>query len=97
MAMDFVEGEPLDVLEQAPQARRDAVGALLERLVFRELFEFRIMQTDPNFANYLYQPAHRTSRFRRDTTPAGGSRPQLRSHYAQRHCRRSRKRRARGN
>jgi predicted unusual protein kinase regulating ubiquinone biosynthesis (AarF/ABC1/UbiB family) len=57
MAMDFVEGEPLEVLEQAPQARRDAVGALLERLVFRELFEFRVMQTDPNFANYLYQPA----------------------------------------
>ncbi len=58
MAMDFVEGEPLDVLEAAPQARRDAVGALLERLLFRELFEFRVMQTDPNFANYLYQPAN---------------------------------------
>jgi predicted unusual protein kinase regulating ubiquinone biosynthesis (AarF/ABC1/UbiB family) len=56
MAMDFVEGEPLDVLADAPQARRDAVGALLERLLFRELFEFRVMQTDPNFANYLYQP-----------------------------------------
>jgi hypothetical protein len=54
--MDFVEGEPLDVLAAAPQARRDAVGALLERLLFRELFEFRVMQTDPNFANYLYQP-----------------------------------------
>jgi hypothetical protein len=24
--------------------------------MFRELFEFRLMQTDPNFANYLYQP-----------------------------------------
>ena len=59
MAMDFVKGEPLDVLDAAPQARRDAVGALLERLLFRELFEFRIMQTDPNFANYLYQPASR--------------------------------------
>ncbi len=57
MAMDFVEGEPLDVLDHAPQARRDAVGALLERLLFRELFEFHVMQTDPNFANYLYQPA----------------------------------------
>jgi len=56
MAMDFVEGEPLDVLDDAPQARRDAVGTLLERLLFRELFEFRVMQTDPNFANYLYQP-----------------------------------------
>lgn len=55
LAMDFVEGVPLDVLQAAPQARRDAVGALLERLLFRELFEFRLMQTDPNFANYLYQ------------------------------------------
>jgi len=57
MAMDFVEAEPLDALAAAPQARRDAVGALLERLLFRELFEFGVMQTDPNFANYLYQPA----------------------------------------
>jgi len=43
------------VLATAPQARRSAVGALLEGLLFRELFEFRVMQTDPNFANYLYQ------------------------------------------
>jgi len=57
MAMDFVKGEPLEALDDATQARRDAVGALLERLLFRELFEFRVMQTDPNFANYLYQPA----------------------------------------
>jgi predicted unusual protein kinase regulating ubiquinone biosynthesis (AarF/ABC1/UbiB family) len=57
LAMDFVEGEPLDGLEATSQARRDAAGAILERLLFRELFEFRFMQTDPNFANYLYQPA----------------------------------------
>jgi predicted unusual protein kinase regulating ubiquinone biosynthesis (AarF/ABC1/UbiB family) len=59
MAMDFVDGIPLDTLAELdlPQARRDAVGAQLERLLFRELFEFRVMQTDPNFANYLYQPA----------------------------------------
>ena len=29
-------------------------GRLLQRLVFRELFEFGVMQTDPNFANYLW-------------------------------------------
>jgi predicted unusual protein kinase regulating ubiquinone biosynthesis (AarF/ABC1/UbiB family) len=56
MAMDFVAGEPLESLAGASQARRDAVGTLLERLLFRELFEFRVMQTDPNFANYLWQP-----------------------------------------
>jgi predicted unusual protein kinase regulating ubiquinone biosynthesis (AarF/ABC1/UbiB family) len=61
MAMDYVEGEPLESLAAAgvPQAQRDAVGALLERLLFRELFEFRVMQTDPNFANYLVQPGGR--------------------------------------
>jgi predicted unusual protein kinase regulating ubiquinone biosynthesis (AarF/ABC1/UbiB family) len=55
MAMDYMEGEPLEALRFEPAARRDAVGTLLERLLFRELFEFRVMQTDPNFANYLYQ------------------------------------------
>ena len=58
LAMDYMEGEPLDSLADGdvPQATRDDVGALLERLVFRELFEFGAMQTDPNFANYLWQP-----------------------------------------
>jgi predicted unusual protein kinase regulating ubiquinone biosynthesis (AarF/ABC1/UbiB family) len=57
LAMDYMDGEPLDALggPDVPQATRDAVGTLLERLMFRELFEFRMMQTDPNFANYLWQ------------------------------------------
>jgi hypothetical protein len=53
--MDFVEAAPLDVLATMPQGRRNAVGVQFERLLFRELFEFRVMQTDPNFANYRYQ------------------------------------------
>jgi predicted unusual protein kinase regulating ubiquinone biosynthesis (AarF/ABC1/UbiB family) len=59
LAMDHMEGEPLETLaaDGVPQATRDAIGTLLERLMFRELFEFRVMQTDPNFANYLWQPA----------------------------------------
>ena len=58
LAMDFVDGVPLETLgeEGVPQDERDRVGALLEELMFRELFEFRTMQTDPNFANYFYQP-----------------------------------------
>jgi predicted unusual protein kinase regulating ubiquinone biosynthesis (AarF/ABC1/UbiB family) len=48
---------PLDSLgAETPQAVRDTLGAALQRLMFRELFEFRVMQTDPNFANYLFQP-----------------------------------------
>jgi predicted unusual protein kinase regulating ubiquinone biosynthesis (AarF/ABC1/UbiB family) len=57
MAMDYMSGEPLESLAAStPQKERDRVGALLQKLMFRELFEFRVMQTDPNFANYLYQP-----------------------------------------
>jgi predicted unusual protein kinase regulating ubiquinone biosynthesis (AarF/ABC1/UbiB family) len=56
LAMDFLAGEPLESLAQewVPESRRDAAGALLQRLMYRELFEFRFMQTDPNIANYLY-------------------------------------------
>jgi predicted unusual protein kinase regulating ubiquinone biosynthesis (AarF/ABC1/UbiB family) len=56
LAMDYVHGDPLEALgaQHAAQRLRDEVGTLLERLVFRELFEFRAMQTDPNFANYLW-------------------------------------------
>jgi predicted unusual protein kinase regulating ubiquinone biosynthesis (AarF/ABC1/UbiB family) len=57
MAMDYMEGIPLEALDATtPQPVRDRVGALLQKLLFRELFEFRVMQTAPNFANYLYQP-----------------------------------------
>jgi predicted unusual protein kinase regulating ubiquinone biosynthesis (AarF/ABC1/UbiB family) len=58
LAMDFVEGEALASLGEdgVPQELRDSVATLLESLMFRELFEFRTMQTDPNFANYLYRP-----------------------------------------
>ncbi|RIK92434.1 MAG: ubiquinol-cytochrome C reductase [Proteobacteria bacterium] len=59
LAMDRVLGEPIESLAapDTEQRRRDAVGHALERLVFRELFEFHFMQTDPNFANYLVEPA----------------------------------------
>ena len=56
LAMDWASGRPLEDLADpaTPQARRDAAGELLQRLLFRELFEFRFVQTDPNFANYFY-------------------------------------------
>jgi predicted unusual protein kinase regulating ubiquinone biosynthesis (AarF/ABC1/UbiB family) len=59
IATDRVHARPLEDLRGAehPQARRDRVGERLLRLVLRELFEFRFMQTDPNFANYLFEPA----------------------------------------
>jgi predicted unusual protein kinase regulating ubiquinone biosynthesis (AarF/ABC1/UbiB family) len=58
LAMDFARGVPIEDLRDpaVPQARRDEVGRRLQRLMFREIFEFRFVQTDPNFANYLVEP-----------------------------------------
>ncbi len=55
LAMSFIAGAPIETLESAPQQTRDTVMRTLFGLVLRELFEFGVMQTDPNFANYRYQ------------------------------------------
>jgi predicted unusual protein kinase regulating ubiquinone biosynthesis (AarF/ABC1/UbiB family) len=54
LAMDFVPGAPIETLLAATQAERDRVMTLLFALLLREVFEFRLVQTDPNFANYRY-------------------------------------------
>jgi predicted unusual protein kinase regulating ubiquinone biosynthesis (AarF/ABC1/UbiB family) len=54
LAMSYLEGASLESLEAASQAPRDRIVTLLINLLLRELFEFRLMQTDPNFANYRY-------------------------------------------
>lgn len=56
LAMTFIEGRPIESLTDASQAERDRVVRLLWALTLRELFDFGVMQTDPNFANYRYQP-----------------------------------------
>ena len=60
LASDRVRALPIEDLRspEHPQRLRDAIGEKLLRLVFRELFEFRFVQTDPNFGNYLYEPKH---------------------------------------
>lgn len=56
LAMSYEPSEPIETLADAPPAvRNDAMTALID-LCLRELFEFRMMQTDPNFANYRWRP-----------------------------------------
>jgi predicted unusual protein kinase regulating ubiquinone biosynthesis (AarF/ABC1/UbiB family) len=54
LTMDLLAGEPIESLTSATQTTRDRVVGLLLGLLFRELFDFRLIQTDPNFANFLY-------------------------------------------
>jgi predicted unusual protein kinase regulating ubiquinone biosynthesis (AarF/ABC1/UbiB family) len=56
LAMSYVESEPIEALADARQPLRDRIAADLIDLVLRELFEFRLMQTDPNLANYRFDP-----------------------------------------
>ncbi len=56
LAMTYLDSVPIETLEQASQAERDRVAARLIDLVLRELFTFQLMQTDPNLANYRYEP-----------------------------------------
>lgn len=56
LTMDFIAARPIDELAEATQEVRDRTMGTLLDLVLRELFEFGFMQTDPNFANYRWQP-----------------------------------------
>jgi predicted unusual protein kinase regulating ubiquinone biosynthesis (AarF/ABC1/UbiB family) len=56
LAMSHEPSEPIEALAvAAPEVRDRAMSALID-LCLRELFEFRLMQTDPNFANYRWRP-----------------------------------------
>ena len=54
LAMAYVRGVAVESLASAPQPVRDRVMTLSLALLLRELFDFGLMQTDPNFANYRY-------------------------------------------
>ncbi|MDO6762446.1 AarF/ABC1/UbiB kinase family protein [Agarivorans sp. 1_MG-2023] len=54
LTMSHHDGEVIDQLSEEPQALRDKIMHNLFKLLMMELFEFGLMQTDPNFANYLY-------------------------------------------
>jgi len=56
LTLELADGVPVEQLAEGShkQGLRDRVAAALSGLVIRELFDLRLMQTDPNFANYLY-------------------------------------------
>lgn len=57
LAMTYVSGSPIDSVIDEPQEERDRVMTALIELMLMELFELRMVQTDPNFANYQYRSA----------------------------------------
>ncbi len=56
LATDFAPGVAIEGLQlaQLPQEQRDHIAHALGGLAVREFFDMRLVQTDPNFGNYLY-------------------------------------------
>jgi len=57
LAMDYIESIAIEDTVNMDQATRDGIVLRLVDLLLRELFDFQLMQTDPNFANYRFDPA----------------------------------------
>ncbi len=56
LAMQHVSGLAIETAAGEGQSTRNRIARHLIELTLKELFTFGLMQTDPNFANYLYEP-----------------------------------------
>jgi predicted unusual protein kinase regulating ubiquinone biosynthesis (AarF/ABC1/UbiB family) len=54
LTMSFMPGDSLETLEQQSLQTRSQIAYELLELAIRELFDWGLVQTDPNFANYRY-------------------------------------------
>ncbi|KMT64086.1 ABC1 kinase family protein [Catenovulum maritimum] len=57
LCMQFVEGESIENCVYLAQDERNKIIASLFKLFAQELFRFKLMQSDPNFANFMYNQA----------------------------------------
>ncbi|OTA61267.1 ABC1-domain-containing protein [Hypoxylon sp. EC38] len=57
LTMEFMEGVGVTRSKSFTQEQRDWIGTQILRLCLREITEFRFMQTDPNWTNFLYNSA----------------------------------------
>lgn len=54
LTMQFMEGVGVTRVQTFSQEQKDWIGTQILRLCLREIVEFRYMQTDPNWTNFLY-------------------------------------------
>ncbi|XP_027011326.2 atypical kinase COQ8B, mitochondrial [Tachysurus fulvidraco] len=54
ITMELINGVPLDSCTDLDQETRNKICFSILHLCLRELFEFRFMQTDPNWSNFYY-------------------------------------------
>ncbi|KAK6079392.1 ABC1 family protein [Seiridium cupressi] len=54
LTMEFMEGIGVTRVTSFTQEQRDWIGTQVLRLCLREITDFKFMQTDPNWTNFLY-------------------------------------------
>ncbi|XP_077141704.1 atypical kinase COQ8B, mitochondrial [Ranitomeya variabilis] len=54
LTMELVPGVPLDHCAEMDQETRNQISYSVLRLCLQEVFQFRFMQTDPNWSNFFY-------------------------------------------
>jgi aarF domain-containing kinase len=54
LTMERMEGKAVTKVHDFSQDQKDWIGTQILRLCLREIVEFRYMQTDPNWTNFLY-------------------------------------------
>ncbi|KAK5722912.1 hypothetical protein LTR17_014125 [Elasticomyces elasticus] len=59
LTAEFMHGTGVTKLHDLPQEDRDCIGSQVLRLCLREVMEWRFMQTDPNWTNFLYNRGSR--------------------------------------
>lgn len=57
LTMEYMEGVGVTRVQNFTQEQKDWIGTQILRLCLREINEFRFMQTDPNWTNFLYNAA----------------------------------------
>ena len=56
---EILNGIPVDQCADLDETHRKFIACKILELILRELMEFRYMQTDPNWANFLYDAGAR--------------------------------------
>jgi aarF domain-containing kinase len=54
LTAEFMHGKGVTKLKTLTKEQRDWIGTQILRLCLREIVEFKFMQTDPNWTNFLY-------------------------------------------
>ena len=70
LVSEWMEGtRPIEEAFRLPQDVRDRLGEQLLRLTLREVFTWRLIQSDPNFGNYLLRDSTSTNSYPDGITP----------------------------